>query len=390
MTAPLAATPPTTTDDAAPAPRLRVTRLTVSNFRNYVQARIEPIRHVVALIGPNGAGKTNVLEALACLSPGRGLRRAKLPEMTRRGASQGWAVAAQIRHDDGEARIGVGLARTAEGREKRAVRVEGENAGPAELGTFAPMLWLTPAMDRLFTEAPSGRRRFLDRLVFACRPEHARSAALYERAMRERQKLLNDGVRNDNWLSAIERRMAESGAALAVARMETIAHLRAYLPSPVADLPEGDCAVDGDLEAASAYAPAADVEDGFAARLAAGRRRDAEARRPLEGPHRSDLRMRHLGKDMPAEHCSTGEQKALLLSLVLAQARLVRAERGGPAPLLLLDEVAAHLDENRRAAVFQALIDLGAQLWMTGTEATLFEALGDAAHYVHVRDGAFL
>ena len=348
---------------------MTLTRLALSEFRSYPDALIEPGAGLIVLFGENGAGKTNVLEAVSLLSPGRGLRGAALGEMARRGGGGGFAIAARL--DD----VDIGTGTLAASPERRQVRINAAGASATSLGEWLSILWLTPAMDRLFQEGASGRRRFLDRLVLALEPGHAVHAARYEAAMRARNKLLAEERPDADWLSALEARMVEHGSALAEARRLTVDALAARL----AGAPEGPFARAG-------LALEGGAED-LAAALAAGRARDAAAGRTLAGPHRTDLAVTHLGKDQPAASCSTGEQKALLLGIVLAHADLV-ADRVGRRPVLLLDEVAAHLDPRRRGALFERLEASGGQVWMTGTEASLFEAVGPGATRLHVADGA--
>lgn len=348
---------------------MHVARLSLTDFRSYADATLSPGPGFVILTGENGAGKTNLLEAVSLLSPGRGLRGAGLADMARKSGPGGFAVAARLGDQ-----IDIGTGTLAAAPERRQVRINGAPASANALSEWLSVLWLTPAMDRLFTEAASGRRRFLDRLVLALRPDHATHAARYEAAMRARNKLLGDERPDADWLTALEARMAEHGAALAEARTETVRALAGRL----ATAPEGPFARAGlALEGGEA--------DDLAAVLAAGRGRDAAAGRTLAGPHRTDLVVTHLGKDQPAALCSTGEQKALLIGLILAHADLV-AERAGRRPILLLDEVAAHLDPLRRAALFERLGTSGGQVWMTGTETALFDGL-DAADRFEVRGG---
>ena len=347
-----------------------VTRLILTDFRSYDAATIEAAPGFVVLTGENGAGKTNVLGALSLLSPGRGLRGATLSEMARGEGPGGFAVAARL---DGAVEIGTGA--TPAAPERRQVRINGASASATSLSEWLSVLWLTPAMDRLFSEGASGRRRFLDRLVLALEPGHGHHAARYEAAMRARNKLLAEPEGADpSWLSALEAGMAEHGQAIAAARERTVAALAGRLASQ----PEGP------------FARAGLALEGWrgidlAAELRASRGRDAAAGRTLVGPHRTDLAVTHLGKGQPADRCSTGEQKALLLGIVLAHADLV-AEQAGRAPLLLLDEVAAHLDPIRRAALFERLAATGGQVWMTGTEPALFDGIG-AGTMLTVRAG---
>lgn len=350
---------------------MAVSRLVLTDFRNHEDAVLVPGPGFVVLSGENGAGKTNVLEALSLLAPGRGLRRAPLAEMARQGGSGGFGVAARL----GETDIGTGT--NPDAPERRLVRINGATAAATTLAEWVSVLWLTPAMDRLFVDAAGERRRFLDRLTLALAPGHAHHSTRYEAAMRERNRLLgDDGTPDPDWLTALEARMAEHGAAIDAARRDMVAALAARLAAQ----PEGPFARAGlALEGWQGDAGT------LARELAAGRRRDAAGGRTLSGPHRADLLVTHLGKNQAAHLCSTGEQKALLLGLVLAHAELV-AERAGRAPILLLDEVAAHLDPGRRAALFERLEGRG-QVWMTGTEPGLFEAVPGGATRYRVAEG---
>lgn len=354
-----------------------LTRLSLSDFRSYADALITPGPGFVVLTGENGAGKTNILEAVSLLAPGRGLRRAALSEIARDGGSGGFAVAAQVAESspDDQDPISIGTGTLATTPERRQVRINGAQAAATALSDWLSVLWLTPAMDRLFVEGAGNRRRFLDRLVLALHPGHAVQTTRYEAAMRARTKLLTGETRPDTgWLTALEAQMAEHGAAVAEARIETVAALGMRL----ADAPEGPFARAGLA-----------IEGGVPGDLAAWRARDAAAGRALTGPHRQDLIVTHLGKNQPAERCSTGEQKALLLGIVLAHADLV-AERAGRRPVLLLDEVAAHLDPSRRAALFERLEDAGGQVWMTGTEDALFAGLPNSASAFKIADGMII
>lgn len=344
-----------------------VSRITLTDFRSYATAILEPGPGFVLLYGENGAGKTNLLEAVSMLTPGRGLRGAALAEMARRGGSGGWAVAARL----GEVDIGTGTQPAAP--ERRQVRVNGAAASVNSLSEWLGLLWLTPVMDRLFTGSAGERRRFLDRLVLALEPAHAHHASRYEAAMRARNKLLAGDVWDDAWLASLELAMADHGVQLAAARERTVTALEARL----ATAPD-------DAFARAAIALEGWDADRFAQSLKANRSRDAAAGRATEGPHRQDLAVRHRAKDLPAAQSSTGEQKALLLGLVLAHADLV-AERRGDPPILLLDEVAAHLDPQRRAALFARLEGRG-QVWMTATEPGLFDGIGEASRF-HVEPG---
>ncbi|WP_156680322.1 DNA replication/repair protein RecF [Sphingomonas profundi] len=358
---------------------MAVTRLALTDFRSYPTATIEAAPGLVVLTGENGAGKTNVLEALSLLAPGRGLRQATLGEMARGGGPGGFAVAARLALPAGAVEIGTGTLATAP--ERRQVRINGAASSGGALGEWLSLLWLTPAMDRLFGEGASGRRRFLDRLVLALEPGHGVHAARYEAAMRARNKLLAEPEGADAaWLAALEAGMAEHGAALAGARGRTVTALATRSAAqPAGPFARAGLSLDG-------WQPAAEAAPALAAELRGGRGRDAAAGRALAGPHRTDLRVTHLDKAQPADRCSTGEQKALLLGLVLAHADLV-AEGVGRRPVLLLDEVAAHLDPHRRAALFDRLAAAGGQVWMTGTEPGLFAGIGAGATRLAVRNG---
>jgi DNA replication and repair protein RecF len=353
-----------------------VTRLALTDFRNHADALIAPQPGLVILTGENGAGKTNILEAVSLLSPGRGLRGATLSAMARADGPGGFAIGARL----GDVDIGTGTLAAAP--ERRQVRINGADASGAALGEWLALLWLTPAMDRLFAEGASGRRRFLDRLVLAREPSHAGHASRYEAAMRARNKLLSEPEGADPaWLAALETGMAEHGAALADARARTVATLAERLTTqPAGPFARAGLAMTGWLPATG------DAQAALTAELRASRGRDGAAGRTLVGPHRTDLAVTHLDKAMPAELCSTGEQKALLLGLILAHADGV-AEQRGERPILLLDEVAAHLDPLRRAALFDRLDAAGGQVWMTGTEPAAFTDASPNATRLHVGSG---
>jgi len=372
--------------------KLAVTRLALVNFRSYAQGEIAARARPVVLAGPNGAGKTNLLDAISLLSPGRGLRGARLSEHVRRGPSAQnealWAVAATVSRAGEAYEIGTGLTFGPGGGERRAVRLNGVAApSSADLGDIIQMAWLTPAMDRIFTEGASGRRRFLDRLVLGFDAGHARRATRYETAMRERARLLKFGPRDPMWLSGLEAEMARAGVAIAAARAETVAKLNAMLAErgEVGAFPCAQLSLDGETDALlQEYGDSA--EDTLRERLERTRIRDAEAGRTTVGPHVSDLGVRHTAKRADARECSTGEQKALLISIVLAQAWALSAARDGHAPILLLDEIAAHLDARRRAALFEEILSLGAQVWMTGTDIEMFASLKTRADLFEVAD----
>jgi DNA replication and repair protein RecF len=345
---------------------LRLITLHLSHFRSHRQVALAFDGRPVAFFGPNGAGKTNLLEAISLLSPGRGLRRAAPDDLIRRPEALGWRVAATLDRHDTPHEIETG----ADPGNSRFVRIDGKAAPQAALGRIAPMLWLTPAMDRLWTEAPEGRRRFLDRMAMAFFPDHAEAAVAYEKAMRERNRLLREQARDNAWYLALEAQMAQSGTQITANRRATLARLT-EAAAPGAGFPVADLSLLDD---------APEEEPALAAALAEDRRADMAAGRSLTGPHRADLAAIWAEKSMPAAQCSTGEQKALLISTVLAHARAVTAEAGAP-PLLLLDEVAAHLDTARRANLYDALCGLGAHAFLTGTEPALFTPLGPRAQH---------
>ena len=386
-TNPLAATRP------AAAATLAVRRLQLTDFRNYGTLRLAPEASSVVLTGPNGAGKTNLLEALSLLVPGRGLRRAKIAALARREAGDGvWAVAVGVQTPDGMVEVGIGRDPKAikGGRDRRLLRINGRDPkSQATLGDVLHATWLTPEMDRLFLDGASARRRFLDRLAFGFDPAHATRLADYSRAMRERSRLLLEGAADPGWLDALEETMAETGVAIAETRRAYVRHLGEAVAEAVGPFPGVDLATKGLLEDWLATDAAPAIAERYRTRLAALRGRDADAGLATEGPHRSDLAARHLTKGVAASDCSTGEQKALLIAVLLADARLQRVVRKTP-PLLLLDEVAAHLDATRRQALFDAIEALGAQAWMTGTEASLFRPLAGRAQFFRVLDGAVI
>jgi DNA replication and repair protein RecF len=376
-----------------PVPAYFLRRLTLTDFRCYPHLRLDTDARCVVLTGPNGAGKTNILEAISYLSPGRGLRRARFGDVTRRDSARGWAVAATVDGTPGGGvEIGTGTVSpdpTATGPlERRQVRIDGETMrGPAALAESIAMAWITPQMDRLFQEDGASRRRFLDRLVYGVDPRHATRVSAYERAMRERSRLLKSGQRSDQWVLALENTMAEYGVAIAAARRDAVTRLSAALAAAIGPFPAAAVAVEGSVEAMLDDMAALDAEQAFRDALTASRGRDAETGGAAVGPHRSDLAVTHLDKGLPARQCSTGEQKALLISIVLADAR-VAALRTGAAPLLLLDEIVAHLDEARRVALFDQVLGMGVQAWLTGTDKDVFAPLGARALFLDVTDGA--
>ncbi len=378
--------------------RVFVETLKLSHFRNYPSLRLDLDAHHVVLTGENGAGKTNLLEAVSFLSPGRGLRRTPYDRVAQvageKDPLQGtWAVHAVLEGPAGPVEIGTGLQAGPTGVEtQRRVHINGAAARGADaLLEHSRILWLTPAMDGLFTGAKGDRRRFLDRLVLAIDPTHGRRVNDFERAMRSRNKLLEDHSADASWLDSIEAQMAETAVAIAFARNELIALLRGIIADgptgPDAVFPNAEISLEGPLEGLIQEGAAADLEDQYRALLCRNRPRDRAAGRTLEGPHRSNLDICHGPKNMPAALCSTGEQKALLTGIVLAHAKLV-ADVSGIMPILLLDEIAAHLDEGRRAAMFDLIDTIGCQAWMTGTDAHMFESLGDRAQFFKVASGA--
>ena len=374
---------------------LAVTRVQLTNFRSYASAELNVSGRPVVLAGPNGAGKTNVLDAISLLAPGRGLRGARLSEHVRKGPSAPnealWAVAATVSRGGETYEIGTGLAVGAGGADRRAVRLNGVAAqSSADLGDIVQMTWLTPAMDRLFTEGAGGRRRFLDRLVLGFDAGHARRAVRYETAMRERARLLKLGPRDPMWLDGLEKEMAEAGAAIAAARAEAVARLNAMLGErgEAGAFPCAQLAMEGETDVL-AQEFGSETEMKLRDLFARARIPDAESGHTTFGPHRSDLAVRHTTKRADARECSTGEQKALLVSIVLADAWELSRARDGHAPLLLLDEIAAHLDARRRAALFEEILALGAQAWMTGTDLSLFDNLRGRADVFTVDSGRF-
>lgn len=349
---------------------MALSRLTLTDFRNHAALEIRPQAQFLALHGTNGAGKTNILEAVSLLVPGRGLRRAAMSDMVRSQGNGGFTIVGEV----GGNVIGTGV--SAEQPERRKVRVNESNAAINSLAEWLSVIWLTPAMDRLFADGAAARRRFLDRLVLAINPGHARHSSRYEKAMQQRNRLLAGGVAADPlWLDALEAQMAESGNFILAARIFVVEALSAQLlttmagPFATPQIRLIDKGATGGEDLASVWRKE--------------RNRDAAAGRTLIGPHRADLEVLHSSSGQVAEQCSTGEQKALLLSLILAHAALVSAQRDAP-PILLLDEVAAHLDPSRRAALFGLLADTGAQVWMTGTEPELFNGIGTSAQLLPI------
>ncbi|MGL4309467.1 MAG: DNA replication/repair protein RecF [Paracoccaceae bacterium] len=348
--------------------------LTLINFRSHRRLDLTLDGRPVAIWGPNGAGKTNILEAVSMLSPGRGLRRAAAGEIARRPDAPGWKVAAALRGIDAHE-----LETWVEGGDTRQLRIDGKPAPQIMLGRVMRMLWLVPAMDRLWIEAAEGRRRFLDRITLSFNPGHAEAVLAYEKAMRERNRLLKDQVADPHWYSALESQMATSAAEIEANRCHALNRIL-----------NAQAGVDSAFPAAELALTGPDPDSGLTvaelpAFWSAGRRRDMAAGRTLAGPHRVDLRASYAAKEMPADQCSTGEQKALLISLILANSRALAQDHGSP-PVLLLDEVAAHLDAGRRSALYDEITALGAQAFLTGTGRELFDGLGHRAQGLELFD----
>lgn len=382
----------TAADEAVP--RLWIERIALTNFRNYRSAVIEPGPRPVVLLGANGAGKTNMLEAVSLIAPGQGLRRAAYDAVARQGGQGDWAVAARVRLGGMAVDIGTGLkCDSADERSGRIVRIDGAaKSGSGALADVIEMVWLTPAMDGLFTGPAGDRRRFLDRLILCFDPGYRTRLGHFERAMRQRNRLLDEGATSDAQLGGLERIMAETGIAIAAMRAEAVAQIQATILArrdrdPASPFPWSTLALEGSVDRVVMEMPAVDAEDHYAAMLAGQRERDRAAGRTLDGPHRSDLIVGHGPKSMPAHLSSTGEQKALLVGLVLAHAERAAERRDGAVPILLLDEIAAHLDAYRRAALFHELLRLSVQAWMTGTDSGLFDSLAGAATFLSVDDG---
>ena len=372
---------------AVAASAIAVKRLTVTDFRCFTRIVLGLDSRPVALFGPNGAGKTSLLEALSMVTPGRGLRAAPLADLRRREAPAAarWGVAVEVDGYGGPVSLGAGAAR--QGSARRALRIDGQAArGQAALAEVVSALWLTPAMDRLFVDGASSRRRFFDRLVFGFDPSHATRLGVYERSLRERARLLRDRQGDAAWLSALEARMAENGVAVAAARCTTLRRLAPLVSAGVGPFPGAAMSFHGGVEAMLDRMPAVEAEAELSETLAASRDHDARAGGARVGAHRCDLAVTHGASGVPAAQCSSGEQKMLLIAVILATARL-QATLRGTAPLLLLDELAAHLDGDHRAALFGEIADMGAQAWLTGVDRSIFAGFGDAAQYIAVAAG---
>jgi DNA replication and repair protein RecF len=350
---------------------LGLTALTLSHFRSHRAAHLDFDGRPVAIVGPNGAGKTNILEAVSLLSPGRGFRRASSDEIARKPESLGWKVRADLTAPDGPHEVET----WAQGQDPRTVRIDGKAATQTALGRLLRVLWLVPAMDRLWIESAEGRRRFLDRMTLSFVPDHGEVVLAYEKAMRDRNKLLRDQVTDPHWYSALEGQMAAAALVITSNRTLTLSRLAQAQDDAETTFPNANLTLTH---------PEPEPSD-LAAALAESRRRDMAAGRTLLGPHRIDMTAFYSAKATPADQCSTGEQKALLISLILSNARALRRDLGA-APILLLDEIAAHLDENRRAALYDEICALGAQAMMTGTESSLFDSMGTRGQYFYVAD----
>jgi len=357
-------------------PNLALTELTLSHFRSHKAARLALDGRPVAIYGPNGAGKTNILEAISLFSPGRGLRRAAADEIARQPEALGWKVTGilQSLHQIHE------LATWAEPGGARQVSIDGKAATQSALGRIARMVWLVPSMDRLWIEGAEGRRRFLDRITLSFEPAHAENTLAYEKAMRERNRLLKDQVRDAHWYAVLEQQMAHAGTAIQTSRQAALVRLAEAQDGAETQFPAASLTLTG---AGGSIPP--ETVDGFAQALADNRRQDLYAGRTLIGPHRADVDAVYAAKGILAKQCSTGEQKALLISLILSNARALAQDFGAP-PIVLLDEVAAHLDSHRRAALYDEICTLGAQAWMTGTGPELFSDLGDRAQSIKVTE----
>ncbi|PZP57395.1 MAG: DNA replication/repair protein RecF [Micavibrio aeruginosavorus] len=360
----------------------------LQNFRSYSEANLQGLASgFIVLTGPNGAGKTNILEAVSLLSPGKGMRSADIDDIQKQQAPLPWVVSAKAETIYGEIALGTGRDPH---KKRRMVRIKGEAAkSQAELADYLSCLWLTPVMDRIFLEGSSGRRKFLDRMVFAFDSSHAGRLTRYENALSQRSKLLKEEKNADpSWLDALEDQMAETGIAIAAGRSDFVHRLQVVCDrGEETEFPVADIAISGFVEDRLQSMPAVQVEENFRRQLRSSRGQDSIMGGANAGPHRSDLVVRYRSKKMAADQCSTGEQKALLIGIVNAHATLIKAERGRP-PILLLDEIAAHLDENRRAKLFEKLANLGGQVWLTGTDDELFSSIGKGQKF-HVGQGGF-
>jgi DNA replication and repair protein RecF len=378
---------------AASRPRVCLTRLALENFRNYAAVSLKLDGRHVCLYGANGSGKTNLIEAVSMLAPGRGLRGADLVDIVRRDANgtvaRHWALSADLHDGEIDRKLSLALELDEQGRSKRIAKLDGAVTTQTELGELVRVIWLTPSMDRVFAGPAGDRRRFFDRQVLAHFPSHGPAGAAYEKAMRQRNALLEQGRVDPAWLDALEQRMAEAGAVMAVHRADALKRMQAAIAArPEGAFPKSVLNLDGRFEKRAAEgADVAQIEQEIASALRLNRTRDQVAGRTLEGVHRTDLTVLHAPKQLPADQCSTGEQKALLIGMILANAQALFERDFAPSPLLVLDEAAAHLDSDRRAALYDELAALGGQAWLTGTDRSLFDAFGDRAQRFEVSNG---
>ncbi len=360
--------------------------LSLSRFRSHTNTELDIEPKPVILFGANGIGKTNILEAVSLLTPGRGLRRKRLSDATQHGSSQPWAVHAKLSRQDGIFSIGTGLETLSNGH-RRLVRVDGSHASAGALAQLMRQVWLTPAQDRIFSGARGLRLKFFDRLVFSLFPEHAKAVSSYEKAMRQRQKLLDDGGAEPAWLDGLEQQMAQFALVLMQNRNQTMQRLIQEIESsPASAFPKADLELVGENELAVLTAKNPIDENALRTSFGKARHNDTRAGRCLTGPHRADLRVSWAVKQMPASECSTGEQKALLVGLTLAHAKAVSAHQQACAPIILLDEACAHLDERRRAALIDELCQLKGQAWLSGTDRSLFEHFGNRAQFFEIKE----
>ena len=365
---------------------MHISSLSLSNFRNYILESLGFDARPVVLVGKNGAGKTNILEALSFLTPGRGIRRAVLSGIDKEANAQGWGVIAEISTLDGIVQITTG--REAGASEKRIVKIDGKPAkSHNDLSRYLSMLWLTPAMDGIFTDSDTAKRRFLDRLVFSLDDEHAGRVSRFEHAMRERNKLLEEPSFDDHWAALLEQTMAKEALAISQARLETVRSLNDSMQTSHTSFPKAHITLKGIAEdAIMSGAMVQDIERAVLEKYRQMRSVDAASGRCTYGLHRCVMHTVFEGRGTPASQCSTGEQKALLLSIILSQARVVK-EHKKIAPILLLDEVVAHLDESRRRDLAATLFELGGQAFLTGTDTSLFEAFIPGAQHLFVENG---
>lgn len=382
-----------TAPDAGMSECCWLSKISLSDFRNYTVVSVDVDSRPVVLTGSNGSGKTNMLEAVSLLSPGSGLRRSSYGDLTRMSSGGQWAVSAKLHTADGDYTVGTGLNPRAQSGERsgRVVRVDGENVSATSLSNYLHVSWLTPAMDGLFTGSASERRRFLDRLIGCFDPGYQKRINQFERAMRQRNKLFEADSIAPVLFEGLELQMAEIGVSIAATRCDALRQLAGAIAGrreqSTSAFPFANLALDGDLENWLEEYAAIEVEDLYCRKLAESRPRDRAAKRTLTGPHRTDFLVEHGPKSMPARYCSTGEQKALLVGLVLAHTELVKQLNGGYAPIVLLDEISAHFDEERRAGLFAEILSLGVQAWMTGTDQEMFASFGENAQFFTVDNG---